>query len=243
MGEIVEQAAFWDANISPVLGYNESFVEWLNICDQNEAIINTVRSKAQGHEGSYRRDYDLGEGFEYFPSHSFSIQEDPYEDNKINGSRCFAAVYDPDDALLPKFTDIVANFAPSFTESDLAGYMAYGLGIDAENNEKKVYLVKDITALVAWTFKDDKLIESKTYKADEMDRTVWRCEGDRGVRKRIGFSQDTDTPVQESYENLTYVVTKYDATRDLARKILSSNLFFLDNISHSAERGTTLYFD
>ena len=268
MGEIVEQANFWNQNISPILGFDPAFVDWLNICDENEP------TRELGQEPPF----NIGEdGLQDVPSHSFSIQEDPYEENKINKGRCYAGVFDPDNSLLPLFADVAANFAPIFvgagakpyenpeeiglpkgaykpligedvspaallSEGQIAEYLAYGLGIDIENNEKKVYLLKK-TSATAYTFKNDILIETKSYKADEFDPRIWYCQGERGERKRIGFTQETNDQIQESYENLTYVITKYDHTRDLAREILSSNLFFLDNVSHSPERGTTLYFD
>ena len=233
MGEIVEQANFWNQNISPILGFDPAFVDWLNICDENEP------NRELGQEPPF----NIGEdGLQDVPSHSFSIQEDPYEENKINKGRCYAGVFDPDNSLLPLFADVAANFAPMFAGDQIADYIAYGLGIDIENNEKKVYLLKK-TSATAYTFKNDILIETKSYKADEFDPRIWYCQGERGERKRIGFTQETNDQIQESYENLTYVITKYDHTRDLAREILSSNLFFLDNVSHSPERGTTLYFD
>ena len=110
MGEIVEQANFWNQNISPILGFDPAFVDWLNICDENEP------NRESGQESPF----DLGEdGLQDVPSHSFSIQEDPYEQNKINKGRCFAAVYDPDNSLLPLFGDVAANFAPMFVGSFL----------------------------------------------------------------------------------------------------------------------------
>ena len=149
MGEIAEQANFWNENISPILSYDPAFVEWLNICDQNEPN----RTPDPDMKAIYGH-------VENVPSQAFSIQEDPYEDNKINKGRCFAGVFDPDSKLLPLFTDTADNFVPMFVNSllskeDIGEYVAYALGIDMEKDEKKVYLIKDSTAALAYTFKNE----------------------------------------------------------------------------------------
>ena len=121
--------------------------------------------------------------------------------------------------------------------------IAYGLGIDAESNEKKIYYVKNSKSVKAFTYIDDKLIESKNYERDVTVPSIWRCAGERGSRKRIGLNPETDSPAKEGLETLSSVNLMYERTKSLAVSILNSELFYLDNISQSVERGTTLYFD
>ena len=78
-----------------------------------------------------------------------------------------------------------------------------------------------------------------------MVHSIWRCEGERGHRKRIGLSNqyESDNHVADSLEVLPSINFSYERTLSMATSILNSELFHLDNIGQSVERGTTLYFD
>ena len=232
--DLNEQMHFWHERIYPILDFDDTFSEWLEFCVDH----GTNRSLGQSAPYNIGEDVKLGDN-------SFSIKEDPLVHNKVDTGRCFSALYDPANELEEEFSSFVSAFLSSPPELNLEEYLAYGLGIDAESNEKKLYYIKNSKFLEAYTYVDDKLIESKAYNRDGMTHTIWRCEGERGKRKRIGLSNqyESDNHVSESLDILSSINFSYDRTYSLARSILNSELFHLDNIGQSVERGTTLYFD
>lgn len=228
--ELEEQIEFWDSEVYPILSYDEAFSEWVDFAVKNQPNRNPDVDY-------YKTGRDV-----LIPHASFSIREDPYEQHLLLRGRVYFAVADPKSELLGAFKDILHRFVPFNEEPDLDGAFGYALGIDAEEQEKKVYIVKSQKNIRGYTYKEDKLVETKEYTRDTGDETVWRAQGERGNRKRIGFIPRTDNPLAESLDNLSFVDFKYESTRAVAARILRTDLFYLDNISYSIERGTTLYF-
>ena len=232
--DLNDQMHFWHEKIYPILDFDETFTEWLEFCVQH----GIDRSSGQP------APYNIGEDLKMSDT-SFSIKEDPLVHNKVDTGRCFSAIYDPANELQKDFLSFASSFVESRNEVNLDEYLAYALGIDAESNEKKIYYIKNSKFLEAYTYVDNKLIESKKYNRDAMVHSVWRCEGERGHRKRIGLSNryESDNHAKESVEALHSVNFSYERTKSMAMSILNSELFHLDNIGQSVERGTTLYFD
>ena len=230
--DLQEQIDFWNKKIYPILDFNETFAKWLEFCVDHKVDRSLGQSSP----------YDAGEDL-LAPDTSFSIREDPSVQNKVDTGRCFSVIYDPASELKEEFSSFALDFIGVENKANLDKYIAYGLGIDAESNEKKLYYVKNSKSVEAFTYINDKLIESKNYERDVAVHSIWRCGGERGSRKRIGFTPETDNPTKEGLETLTSVNLMYERSRSLAMSVLNSGLFYLDNISQSVERGTTLYFD
>lgn len=230
--DLNEQTLFWHERIYPILDFDETFTKWLEFCVKH----------AVNRDSTQTAPYDRGKDIKLADT-SFSIKEDPSVHNKVDTGRCFSAIYDPANELQEEFSSFASSFVGTRNEVNLDEYLAYALGIDAESNEKKIYYIKNPKFVEACTYVDNELIESKEYNRDTMVHTVWRCEGERGQRKRIGLPHESDKEISESLEVLPSINFSYERTTDIARSILNSELFHLDNISQSVQRGTTLYFD
>ena len=232
--DLNEQIQFWHERIYPILDYDETFSQWLEFCVEHGI------DKSRGQPEPYNAGEDIK-----LADNSFSIKEDPRVHNKVDTGRCFSAIYDPANEMQEEFLSFTSEFVDSPPDLDLDAYLAYALGIDAESNEKKLYYIKNSKFLEAYTYVDNKLIESKKYDRDTMVHSIWRCEGERGHRKRIGLSNqyESDNHVADSLEVLPSINFSYERTLSMATSILNSELFHLDNIGQSVERGTTLYFD
>lgn len=230
--DLQEQVHFWHTRIYPILDFDKTFTNWLDFCVNHGVNRDSTQAAP----------YDAGKTFQA-PDTSFSIKEDPLTQNRVDTGRCFSAIYDPASELKEEFASFASDFIGSNVEVDLDEYIAYALGIDAESNEKKLYYVKNEKNVEGLTYVDDQLIETKTYERDTIIHSIWRAEGQRGNRKRVGFDYETDSPAKEGVEALSLINFSYERTKSLATSILNSELFYLDNISQSIERGTVLYFD
>ena len=135
--DLSEQIIFWDERIYPILGFDNAFSNWLEFCVQ----YGTDRSRGQPAPHNAGEDIKLSDN-------SFSIKEDPREHNKVDSGRCFSAIYDPANERREEFLSFASEFVDSPPELNLDDYLAYGLGIDAESNEKKLYYIKNSKHIV-----------------------------------------------------------------------------------------------
>jgi hypothetical protein len=230
--DLQEQIDFWNERVYPILDFDEAFTKWLEFC------VHHGVDRSSGQKPPYNVGKDL-----LASDTNFSIKEDPLVQNKVDTGRCFSAIYDPASELKEEFNSFASEFVDAENKIDLDTCIAYALGIDAESNEKKLYYVKNSKYVEAFTYVNNELIESKNYERDTIVHSIWRCEGERGSRKRTGLIPETDRPTREGLETLSSVNLMYERSRSLAASILNSELFYLDNISQSNERGTALYFD
>lgn len=215
----IRQIEFWDNRVYPIYSRAKAaFRDWVD-----HAVSRTRTNKVKSFPLS-----DI----------TFSILD---RKGGVNASRFAIGVFNPKIEDYELFNSVAAYLTRKklFVEPD-SSIALLGIGEDIKAGEDKFYIYiknpwnKKIT-IMAYTFKDGRLVEKKVYKPIKKG---YEGKGSRGTRKQVNYELEGAKAMK--------VINKLpvsERTKNLSKKILESDLFSLDTISYSKERGIAIYFD